>query len=422
MQNNLIFHEVNDFEIENQKYKYRIKIFLIFLIEYIIIGIIASLGFFLGLSTIFLSNNTIFLISFIISAFYIVIMAYIIYFIPKKFRKSNLLYIPLILYIPALITFCFSLSYFIQKEFILCSLYIFILDIIITELNVYLKKKFNKYFFISIGLISNIIIIITFYFTWIKNTYNIIYIIDISMIFFLYFIILCHNSFKKTTLDEYIYDVNINILCIFATIIDIYKLYNFTISTFENNIFIKIKTTFFKVYLILLIEFIFIFLLVCLGFNFGLNEIFIKSGGPLLWTTISIIISIIISIAMFYFISGIIDDNNNLKYYLCYGNICWSMITTILFCFVLSLVIKKEVILSAILLLLLDIAVIEIYYLIFKVYNKLSFIIFPLIINIICIAHLYIFWLYHLFLGYYIFISIGNFLYCFLLYGNLFIK
>ena len=218
---------------------------------------------------------------------------------------------------------------------------------------------------------------------------------DISIIFFLYFIILCHNSFKKTILDEYIYDVNINILCIFAIIIDIYKLYNYTISTFENNIFIKIKTTFFKVYLILLIEFIFIFLLVCLGFNFGLNEIFIKSGGPLLWTTISIIISIIISIAIFYFISGIIDDNNNLKYYLCYGNICWSMITTILFCFVLSLVIKKEVILSAILLLLLDIAVIDIYYLIFKVYNKLSFIIFPLIINIICIAHLYIFWLYY---------------------------
>jgi len=307
-------------------------------------------------------------------------------FIP---RKKNLFFLYLILFIPTVILFFFSLSYFIPKEIILCSLYILFFDILSIGIYTFISKAYNKFWILFLELMVNVITIPIFYFTWIKNVYYIICISDISIIFMIYFLIISYIVFKllNNESDNSLYAIIINNFSIFNIFsINIYKLYCYGKSTFKHNIFSEFKTIWCKAYLILTIEFLFILFVVWLGFFLEFNEIFIKDKKSLLATIIPI------SIILFILICGafkLIYSNITILLYIM---LFLQIVCIILFIFFLSKYIPKNIIISILLLLLLVIITIECFLFLNKSFNnKYGFYLFPFIVNVIAITHIRLF-------------------------------
>ena len=374
------------FEDKNNNYLFRVYIFLI--LEYLIIDLIVSLGFILECSNLFIQNTNFFLMTFILSSILILFLSHSYDFIPKK----NILFLLyLILFIPTIILFCFSLSYFIPNEIILCSLYLLSLDILSIGIYTFISKSYSKFWIIFLELMVNAITIPIFYFTWIKDAYYIIYISDISIIFMIYFLIIS-NIVSKLLNNESgnsLYAIIINNFSIFNIFsINIYKLYCYGKSTFKDNIFSAFKTIWCKAYLVLMIEFLFISFVVWLGFFLEFNEIFIKDKSSLLATIIPT------SIILFILICGAVEPIFSKLKIILYVMFFLQIVCVILFIFFLSKYIPKNIILSVLLLLLLVIITIECFLFLNKSFNnKYGFYLFPFIVNVIAITHIRLFWI-----------------------------
>ena len=190
---------------------YIIKMYSIILIEFTSIGIIVFLGYYYNLNE-FFSDNAIY---FLPPCIAILITIYILKFF---ISKEGILYATIILFIPILIIFLFLISYLIKdKNIILCCFSLIYLDIVSMEIYAIFCKLYDPLGMIISPIIINIISLPLFYLFWIKEVNNIICISTFALIIliFNYFIfkkllIFINADFRKVL--SYVIYINLSIL------------------------------------------------------------------------------------------------------------------------------------------------------------------------------------------------------------------
>ena len=135
----------------------------------------------------------------------------------------------------------------------------------------------------------------------------------------------------------------------------------------------------FKVYLILLLQFLCIGFLTWLGLYVNFNEIINDSLKSMLWTFIPLtIFTLIITSMIFYY-----EDEGIGKQCLSFNNFVFIPCMSI-FCFLLSNFVEIKYMIIILSLILSDFLAIIIFYIIFKIYKGYLFLLLTLILNTIC--------------------------------------
>ena len=378
-----------------QKYFSIIKLYLIFLIQYILVSLLYGIFFSNDLSDKLKNFNETFIIIFIFLLLVIMIgISTSIFFIPKPYltQKFKIISIFFIINTLCLLFTFFLLTKYLDYKYILISLILEIIIALSMELYIVIKynkdcKKyidfsFNKYYFILIPFIPNLLAIILIYYVEIKDIYKIIYISIISIILNIIHFFITYFKFKNYKMKEYI----LTSFCISLTIFyligkGINKCYKNIKSQFIHHHGVDVKVYILKIYSIILIEFTSIVLLVFLVFFYNLNEIFVNN--PLYFFIPCVAILIIVYILKFF----------RLKVFL-YASIILFIPVFIIFLFLISYLIKdKNLILCSLSLIYLDIISMEFYALFCKIYDQLGMIISPIIINAISLPFFYFFWI-----------------------------
>ena len=165
---------INQINIDTKKYY--LKLFFILIIQYGLITFLVWLGFFLNINEVFIQNNKAMMWTFIPPIIVLFIISIIDYTLLERYKKEKFLFIYHIFYGLFMIFNCFLLSKYICKKYILCSLFLILIEIIALEIFTLIFKTYKLYLFGLSSFIFGLMSIVGFYF-WIKD------IIAISLIY-----------------------------------------------------------------------------------------------------------------------------------------------------------------------------------------------------------------------------------------------
>ena len=375
-------------EEKNNNYHMLLKLYLILFIKFLLIIIIFGICSFFNINNKYIINKKAIIALFITANLIVLIMSIILFFIPEEKRKSKIMIVFSILYILCLSCNCLLLSKYINYKIILIFLFIIIIGIFSIEMFIANFKCYNLFGFLFSPFIINVIYILLLHFFWIKNLY-----LTFVMSGFALFIILSNSIityiffdlYKDKNYQEYIFKSNIISLSIFYLIgKGIHSLYLYNIYKIEN--YDSKFITYLKIYFILSIEFIFIFLITFLCFHYQINTIFNKNSIVfLILLIIIIILSIIISFIIFSSFGKYIDFILFIIFTFC----------IIISLFLLSKYIDKKIILCFLILILSNVISIEIY-IIFSCsdenYEKI-FVLISFMVAVVTILFLCLFWI-----------------------------
>ena len=270
------------------KYFSIIKSYLIIIFQFMLISLLYGIFSSKDLNNIFKNSGDTITIIFILLILVIVIGVSIsIFFIPRPYLIQKLLIITIyfIIHTLCLLFISFLLTKYIDYNYILSSLVLEVLIALSMEIYIAIKYfqenkqlkdfSYNKYSFLFIPFISNLLAIIVLYFAVFKNTYKIIYISIISIILIITHFLITYFKFKNYKMKEYILTTFCISLTTFYLIgMGINKCYKNIKSQFIQYHGANIKPYILKIYSILLIEFTSIGLFVFLGYFYNLNKIF----------------------------------------------------------------------------------------------------------------------------------------------------
>ena len=384
--------EINQIDIDTKKYY--LKLFFILLIQYGLITFLVWLGFFLNINEIFIKNNNTMMWTFLPPIIVLFIMSIIDNTLLENYKKEKFLFIYHIFYGLFIIFNCFLLSKYIYKKYILCSLFLIILEITAMEIFAFIFKTYKLYLFGISSFIFGLMSTVGFYF-WIKDiiTISIIYGIGFSFIFYLLLVIFF--SRKVCELDEYIYASIIQDYSFFLAItngsIKVFSCICRSLSNlqgyYDSNIVFYIKVFFY-----LLAEFILIISIVWGGFYLEFNTYLnSKKGVCISIFAIFLVILFAASITIFAFLCHNTEsDRKDPGLYVFH---CIYILTIIIYSFLLSKFIEQKIILGLLFIHLIHLIALEIYGLLFKSDNLLGIFFFLLIISTIAIILFSLFWI-----------------------------
>lgn len=390
------FDSGDDEENNNKNnFKLLIRLYLLFFIEFIIISTIIGICFFFEFNKIFINDEyCIFGIS-ISSILIILIISIFIFFIPRKMKYLIIIYIFHFLYISSIIFICLISSKYIHYKIIMSCLFILNIDILTIGIFILIFKKYNCYGFLFTPFITNTISIVLLYFLWVKDVYQILYISGFSLFIIISHFIITFLLLKKPIINhicEFSFIGIIINLSIFILIGQgIFHLYNYI----KSKILIyplSLRAIYFNVYLILLLEFIFIFVINFLGFYFEFSNIFYYNL-TITWISFSSIILFSLFSFILLLYKDIDNDNYNDNYKLLLPIFFIFIPCIIISCFLLSKYIKENIILSFLIIILSNVLSIEFYILLFSNCKKFGILLFSFLGSLISISSIYLFWI-----------------------------
>ena len=181
--------------------------FCILLGQNIIIFIVVWIGFHLGWNE-YLKNDSKYFNWFISIN---IIMNFILSFFQAIFYDNYedhiIWYIFHIMYIPMMIIYYNLFSCLLDEKFILCFIFIIVLDMMFSSLGIFIFLKDSYCILFFYCIISNLATIIPLYYFWIKNYEFIIYISIAAFIVDIYIMVIAYITQKKQTQFTYIFSV-----------------------------------------------------------------------------------------------------------------------------------------------------------------------------------------------------------------------
>ena len=378
-------------EIDTETKNYYQKFFFILIVQYSLINFLVWLGFFFNINEIFTNNNHIMKWIFISIISFLFILSIIYYILLNKYKKNAFSYIYHIFYGLFIIICSNYLSKYFDKNNILCTLYLILIEIIAMEIYCSIFNNFKLYLIGLSSFLFSSISIIGFYF-WIKDIIVISIIYSIGLSFIIYLIGMMVIISKLSQKDEYIFaSIIFNYSIIFAlsfgiiTIITSFIKYlaNFK-SLYNENVFSVIK-----MYFILILQYILIIIIIYLGFIFEFNKYIISNNKAMIWifsvTSFIILVASLILVIALYNHSDKTPKKWNLYHFIYFFAI-------ILYLFLLSKFVEPNNILCLLFIYFLDLLVLEIIVLIFKT-DSYSIFLSILIINIISVILFHFLWI-----------------------------
>ena len=383
---------INQVNIDTKKYY--LKLFFILIIQYGLITFLVWLGFFLNINEVFIQNNKAIMWTFIPPIIVLFIISIIDYTLLERYKKEKFLFIYHVFYGLFMIFNCFLLSKYICKKYILCSLFLILIEIIALEIFTLIFKTYKLYLFGLSSFIFGLMSIVGFYF-WIKDIIAISLIYTIGFSFILYLILMIFISLKYCELDEYIYASIISNYSIFFALtnglIKVFSCIGLSLAHLKE-LYYSDNYFYIKVFFYLIVEYILIISIVWLGFLLGFNKYLNSKKGVIISIfVISLVILLVMCIVIFVIIS---EREDSVRKSPCiYSFHCMYIPTIIIYSFFLSKFVEQKIILCLLFINLIHLITLEIYVLLFKSKNYFGFFFSPFIISVIAIILFSIFWI-----------------------------
>lgn len=392
--NNPIYNNPNDvlipteeiIDLNKKKKHYLMIIYLILIIQFILIGINAFLFLLFKYNNIFIANTQSMLWTFIPTSVFFIVMFPSFYFVTKYYKESiTWLFIYNILYILCMIFYSFLLSKYIKTEMILSAIILIVLDSLSLEIYIMLFKYYTFSRLIILPIIINIASAILSYFFWIKDIYENIYLFSFGIFIILYLFITIHYiSFKYCKNDEYFFALVITNLSVFAGLVIFFKILlkrmKFSFPIEERKV---IKKYLLIINTILIIQFVGIFILIKYTLSSenykGIDNIYL----------IYFFLLIISSFA--YNVVYSLKKNKIYKQPFILGII---LFIPLIYAIILSLYnfIDRRYLFCTLILIIVSLIVMEIYILLFIIFNHILLVIITMGITIIVIIYFYFAW------------------------------
>ena len=369
---------------------YYLKFLLILFIQYGLISFLFWLGSYLKINEKFTTNKAIMLLT-LISTILVMIASSIIYFtLLEKYKKEKFLYSYHILYGLFIIFNCFLLSKYTDTNNILCTLFLIVLEILAMGIYVFIFKFLKIYLFGLSSFILGLLSTIGFYF-WIEDIITIIIIYSIGFSIILYLVGIIYYSLKVCKRDEFIYASMIYDYSIFFALAIGLK----TIFTYIYKYLIRLKDLLddiiyflFRIYLLLIIQLIFIIGFVWIGFELNLNLYLISESKVMFWIFIP---SLLILAGMCAILYRFREESREKPIWYIYHFLYVPFI--IIYSFLLSSFINEKIILCLLFIYALDLITLIIYILLIKSYNIYGLIFAPFFMSIISVILFHFLWI-----------------------------
>jgi len=381
---------INPIDLEEKKYY--LKFFLILFIQYGLISFLVWLGFFLNINEKFTKDKSTMLWTFIPITLVIMFSSIIYCTLLEKYKKGKCLYIYHILHVLFIISICFLLSKNYETNYILCTLFIILIEILAMEIYALIFNCFKIYLLGLCSFIFGLLSTIGFYF-WIEDIITIIIIYSIGFSFILYLVGIIFYSLKVCKKDEYIYAsmiCNYSIFFVFASgLKGIFK-YIFAKIVNLKNVLDEFVYFNFRMYFLLIIQFIFIIGFVYFGFFLHLNYYLISGSTVMIWI---FIISLLILAGMCGILYAFKDESRQNSIWYIYHFLY--VVFIIIFSFLLSNFINEKIIISLLSIYALDLIAIEIYILSYKSieFNLCGFFFSPFFMSLISVILFNVLWI-----------------------------
>ena len=294
----LMFKNTNERNNENNEELQEKKIFylynfIILFIYFSLVIIVTIVGFDYKLNKILIEYNASLEIKYIPFLAFIFLSSIIIACLNKN-KNSKWLIIFHVFYHPFIIYYSFLLSSFIDTKYIIIGLCLIEIQIFSLLFNILLKKFELKYFiffsfffcFMGLGICS---------FFWIKSILPILLMAIFTLVSNIIYICTIYIIDKYCNSDEIIYSTLIFNYNIFLAIVFLlYGIFGYIYSIYKKRMNDEKNKDLFKIFGLLLIQYIIIILFVWVGFSIGLNKYMTKSISTIIWIFLAILICIIL--------------------------------------------------------------------------------------------------------------------------------
>ena len=379
------------FEQEHIKKKYFnffIRLYFLLFIKFLLISLALGICFFFEFNYTFINNKYYILGIFISSFLTISIISILLFFITEESRYSKTNYIFHFFYLLCIFFTCLVLSKYISFKIIMSCIIIIDVNILAIGIIIVIFKKYNFYGFLFIPFIINIISLILIYYLWIQNLIQIIYISGFALFITISHFITTYSlfqNFRIKNINEFIFLSIIISLSIFSIIgLLIKALYNYI----NSNVLVdNIRTNFFKIYLILILEFVFVLLAVFLGFYFKFNSLLYNSRNICILFAL-----VIILFTLLFLILLLVYQEDEDKSFLFIINFFIFIPCIIISFFLLSKYINQTIILSFLILILSNAISIEISIILTQKWKIFGIFLISFVFNLICTLFIYLFW------------------------------
>ena len=329
----------NNEELQEKKIFYLYN-FIILFIYFSLVIIVTIVGFDYKLNKILIEYNASLEIKYIPFLAFIFLSSIIIACLYNN-KNSKWLIIFHVFYHPFIIYYSFLLSSFIDTKYIIIGLCLIEIQIFSLLFNILLKKFELKYFiffsfffcFMGLGICS---------FFWIKSILPILLMAIFTLVSNIIYICTIYIIDKYCNSDEIIYSTLIFNYSIFLAIVFfLYGIFKCIHSIYKKRITDEKNKDLFRIFGLLLIQYIIIILFVWVGFSIGLNDNITKNISTIIWIFLAILICIIlISIHLLRNIKEMEDGGCWIFYLILYIPIM------ILLCYSVSYFVEEKYILS----------------------------------------------------------------------------